>query len=272
MPNRIIHDKATASPTLHQLTGDEERLHWRLTTKADDYGRFDADPRVLLANCFPLRAGEWKPARVECWRDALVRAGLIRLYMVAGRLYGAYLTWGTYQRERQSKPKYPAPEEGTPYAPTVPPPSAATRGDLPPSAATRGSRAHARESLAVSRESVETESRESGHVRSGGDLPPSAAAGPASALGAVAQGNGHRPLFAMWPEIERALTRCRILGAARPLHDARWWLAELEANDTVDLIAELLKAEAWLVSNPKRGKSDYRRFLHNWLARADREE
>lgn len=81
-----------------------------------------------------------------------------------------------------------------------------------------------------------------------------------------------KPLFAMWPEIEHALNRCRLLGTAQPLRDARWWLAELEANDTVDLIAELLKAEAWLVSNPKRGKSDYRRFLHNWLARADREE
>jgi hypothetical protein len=267
MPNRIIHEKATASPTLNMLSGDEERFHWRLTTKADDYGRFDADPRVLMANCFPLKVGHWKPALVECWRNALSAAGLICLYTVRERLYGAYTAWDAYQRKRESKPKYPAPEEGVVYAPSMPPQIAATRRDSPQLAAY--ARAGVSRAVIESRE-ARAESREAGRAGSGGEPPPSAATGPLSPLDPDA--NGHRPLFALWPEIEKALGRCRILGAATPLQDARWWLAELEANQTVDLVEELLKAEAWLVSHPRRRKSDYRRFLHTWLARAEREE
>ena len=47
---------------------------------------------------------------------------------------------------------------------------------------------------------------------------------------------------------------------------------ELRANPGVNLAAEVLKAEAWLTTNPKRApKSDVPRFLHSWLSRADRE-
>ena len=41
-----------------------------------------------------------------------------------------------------------------------------------------------------------------------------------------------------------------------------------EAYPAVDVYQEIKQATAWLMSNPKNRKSDYRRFLNNWLSRA----
>lgn len=41
-----------------------------------------------------------------------------------------------------------------------------------------------------------------------------------------------------------------------------------EAYPAIDVLRELRKAEAWLISNPKNSKSNYERFLNNWLSRA----
>jgi hypothetical protein len=41
-----------------------------------------------------------------------------------------------------------------------------------------------------------------------------------------------------------------------------------EAYPAVDVMGELKKMAAWLVSNPKNRKSDYPRFINNWLAKA----
>lgn len=41
-----------------------------------------------------------------------------------------------------------------------------------------------------------------------------------------------------------------------------------EAYPAVDVKAEILKAAAWLDANPLNRKSDYKRFLNNWLSRS----
>lgn len=123
MPSRIIHDKCRKSRTLNALSSDAERLFWRLTTAADDYGRFDADPRVLLSDCFPLKVEEIKAKQVETWRNELTKIveddelPLIRLYTMKGRTYGYFVTWTNHQRDRSKeknppKPKFPSPEDG----------------------------------------------------------------------------------------------------------------------------------------------------------------
>lgn len=125
MPSRIIHDKCRKSRTLNALSAEAERLFWRLTTAADDYGRFDADPRVLLGECFPYKIEIFKSAQVEKWRDELTVMGdpdeepLVRLYSLKGRVYGYFVKWTDYQRDRSKeknppKPKFPAPEDGVP--------------------------------------------------------------------------------------------------------------------------------------------------------------
>jgi len=41
-----------------------------------------------------------------------------------------------------------------------------------------------------------------------------------------------------------------------------------KAYPAIDLKAELAKAQAWLIANPKNRKSNYARFLNNWFVRA----
>lgn len=42
----------------------------------------------------------------------------------------------------------------------------------------------------------------------------------------------------------------------------------IDTYRAIDVPAEILKAASWLMANPKNTKSQYARFLNNWLARA----
>jgi len=119
MPSRIIRESCRTSPSLDQLSDGAERLWWRLITIADDHGRFDADPRVVEGNAFPLKIGRLKLSTIEKWLAELTTDSpdgnlpLVILYEVSGRRYGFIPSWFKHQRRRESKPKFPAPEEGT---------------------------------------------------------------------------------------------------------------------------------------------------------------
>lgn len=150
MPSRIIRESALTSRTLNQLSDAAERMFWRLTLVADDHGRFDADPSVLLAKCFPLKVAAIRPVRIEKLRAELVAAGAIDLYEVDGRLLGHFPKWFDHQRSRPSKSKFPEPPNataagrGSPRAAANgggPPQDAADRGDSPESAARASTRA-----------------------------------------------------------------------------------------------------------------------------------
>jgi len=158
MPDRIIRDRSRQSPTLKLLSDAAERAWWRLTVYADDYGRFEADPEVLLAGLFMRRPLGWTPLKMrkvlEEWTN--LEDPVVHLYRVDGddRVYGHAVTWAEHQRERDSKPKFPDPP----------------CGNLPQTAA------KCRESLQLaayseSRESVSTESREAGAEVSSAPLP-----------------------------------------------------------------------------------------------------
>ncbi|MDP3702950.1 MAG: hypothetical protein Q8R78_00960 [Candidatus Omnitrophota bacterium] len=132
MPSRIIRDSIRTSPTLDELSDGAERMFWRLVTVADDYGRFEADPRVLLSQCFPLRVDRLKVKQIAEWFEEMVKTDLARCYQVNGRTYGYFPTWEKYQRIRAKESRYPAP----PSARNAPhePASAAESDDMPPSA------------------------------------------------------------------------------------------------------------------------------------------
>jgi hypothetical protein len=79
-------------------------------------------------------------------------------------------------------------------------------------------------------------------------------------------------LFRIPDAIVAALERCPTLGRQARLKSPEWWQAEIRANAGVDFAQELLKAEAWLRSNPRRApRKDFARFVHAWLARAERD-
>lgn len=109
MPNRIIKESICTSDTIDKLSAEEERLFYRLIVQADDFGRFDGRPAVVLAGCFPLRVHEISIEQVETWLQALADADLIRFYWVDGRRYIYFTTWDKHQQKRAKRSKYPEP-------------------------------------------------------------------------------------------------------------------------------------------------------------------
>lgn len=116
MPNRIIKESCRTSPTLAALSDAAERLFYRLTTAADDYGRFERDAEIIKGNCLPRV--KWPISKVEACLSELgiCAAGedepLAIYYQVKGRIYGQFTKWEEHQRKRESKPKFPGPEDG----------------------------------------------------------------------------------------------------------------------------------------------------------------
>lgn len=230
MPNRIIRESCRTSETLNSLSAEAERLFWRLTTVADDYGRFEADPRVLLAQCFPLKVGALKVESVGRWFLELVTCGLVTTYDNTGKVLGFFVTWDKHQRRRARHPKYPAPTDDSIRCHVL--------SDVPEESRNRG-----------------IEKR--GVVQNG-------ASAPTHTPAAIA--------FEIPASVQQALSRAPILGAVKRLQEPAWWQAQVRANGRrgIDFAAELLKAEAWLTTNPRRApKHDHARFLHSWLGRAE---
>jgi hypothetical protein len=127
MTSRIIRESALTSYSLDQLSDGAERLWWRLTAVADDHGRFNADPRVLCAMCFPIKAVGMDPARIDAWLDELVAIDGVRRYDVDGHAYGYFVNWTKYQRPPRYKAKWPPPPNSRHE-----PPSADGSGYNPP--------------------------------------------------------------------------------------------------------------------------------------------
>lgn len=111
MPNRIIRESCRTSPNLARLSGDEERIFWRLTTVADDHGRFEADAEVVRAACFPRQLQYASLSKVTKWLQAMSEAQLVLMYQVNGKTYGQFVNWAKHQRVRAEHSKYPAPTE-----------------------------------------------------------------------------------------------------------------------------------------------------------------
>lgn len=102
-------------PKLARVGHAAERLFWRLRTVADDYGRFEAEPELLLAYCFPRQTREFKAAELEAWRDELMTVDVIQLYEVSGRTFGYFVDWKERRRAKHSK--FPDPATGIPTPP-----------------------------------------------------------------------------------------------------------------------------------------------------------
>lgn len=107
MPNRLLRDW-TDSLRFDGITAEAERLFTRLIMKADDYGRFHAEPRLIKASCFPLFDNLRTPDLVR-WLDELSTRQLILRYEAEGRSLLAIVNYG--QRLKQSRAKFPPPPD-----------------------------------------------------------------------------------------------------------------------------------------------------------------
>jgi hypothetical protein len=107
MPNRIIRDW-TNSTKIEQLTVHAERLFTRLIMKADDYGFFHANPKLLKPLLFPLLIDQIREADISRWTAECEKAGLIVLYEIESKQYLQIVDFN--QRLRIKSAKFPAPQ------------------------------------------------------------------------------------------------------------------------------------------------------------------
>ena len=238
MPNRMIRESCRTSATLNGLSAEAERLFWRLTTVADDFGRFEADPRVLLATCFPLKVGVLKIEAVRRWFEELTACSLVQTYANGCKQLAFFPTWSKYQYTRARTSKYPAPT------------SVSICSHVPT------------DSLVVTGSTGTTEKHES--TEKHGDGAPGAPADTARPAPALIQ-------FRINASITEALDRAPRLGAEARIRTPLYWQALVRAHGGVDYAHEILKAEAWMVANPgKAPRKNLARFLASWIGRAER--
>lgn len=110
MPNRILRDW-TASDKIDRLSQGAEVFFTRLIMKADDFGLYYGNPKLLNSALFPLRDFENK--QVFTWLMECVKAGIIRKYSVDEKDYIQIL--GFDQRLRLMKSKFPSPPENAEF-------------------------------------------------------------------------------------------------------------------------------------------------------------
>lgn len=119
MPNRMIRDW-TASKKIDLISVQAEVFFIRLCMKADDYGSFHGDTKLLKSFLFPLRSDSIREADITRWMAECQKAGLLLFYNADSKPFVRIIDFG--QRLRNKKNKFPDP----------PGELAATRGDSRP--------------------------------------------------------------------------------------------------------------------------------------------
>lgn len=107
MPNRILRDW-TDSEIVDKLSAKAEVFFTRLIMKADDFGCYHANAKLLKANLYPLR-DNMRPSDITPLLTECEVVGLVRTYTAAGKEFLYILNFG--QRLRQANRKFPEPPE-----------------------------------------------------------------------------------------------------------------------------------------------------------------
>jgi hypothetical protein len=89
MPDRFIRESALTSESVAQLSDFAERLFWRLTTVADDFGWFVANPAVIQGRTMPLVNGI-TPKKIFAALQELENAGAVAPYESEHRFYATF--------------------------------------------------------------------------------------------------------------------------------------------------------------------------------------
>ena len=109
MPCRYIREEYLTSEHVDMLDVHAERFYFRLFLVVDDFGRFDANAKILRSKCYPLK-DDIRTADISRWLAACEKAGLILLYTAAGKQYLSVNRFSqTRANCRSSKSKYPDP-------------------------------------------------------------------------------------------------------------------------------------------------------------------
>lgn len=109
MPNRILKDSIRTSDTIDSLSWFQEVFFYRLIVSCDDYGRFDARPKIIKGALFPLK--DVTENQITDALNKLSSVGMVKTYMVNSRPYLQITTWARHQQIRSQHAKYPGPDE-----------------------------------------------------------------------------------------------------------------------------------------------------------------
>ena len=121
MPSRILKDSILTDKAFNSLTLTEESIYHRLLVSADDYGIFYADPILLLRILYP-RKTDITEEIIREGLDHMEEAGIISRYTAEGEDYLKICSWENNQRLRNSRHKFPVPEEEEPTTESAPDP------------------------------------------------------------------------------------------------------------------------------------------------------
>ena len=105
MPLRMLRDW-TDSEAVNDVSWQAEVLFVRLIMKADDFGRFSANPKLLKSLLFPLKDG-FRESDISSWLQEIEAAGLIATYQCESKPLLEIVKFD--QRLRTKKGKWPAP-------------------------------------------------------------------------------------------------------------------------------------------------------------------
>lgn len=109
MPNRYLRASYIESESINSLSWEAEATYLRLLVTVDDYGRLDANLKLLRPKLYPLRLEQVREANLERWIAECVRAGLVRRYVVQDKEYLQMMKW-EQGRAKESKCPDPPPE------------------------------------------------------------------------------------------------------------------------------------------------------------------
>ena len=107
MPTRYLKPGVRDSEAIDNLSPQAENIFYRLLVTVDDFGRFDARPAMIKAQCFPIKESVSINKCKELLEE-LSRANLILLYEAEGKPYLQMCKWDNIPRAKESK--YPAHE------------------------------------------------------------------------------------------------------------------------------------------------------------------
>ena len=105
MANRVLRDWTT-SEAVDNLSPEAEVFFTRLIMKADDYGSYHANPKLIKAALFPLK--DYTSKQIEIWLKELISSNIVFKYQVEGKDYIRIDNFG--QRLRNMRNTFPQPD------------------------------------------------------------------------------------------------------------------------------------------------------------------
>lgn len=143
----MIRDGWLESEAVNQLDAAGEVFFLRVCLRADDFGRYHANPTLLKSNLYPLSENV-RSTDIPRWLAACEKAGLVRCYEADAKPFLEILKFR--QRIRSDvKPKYPNPPRSAadsrgppPYASAEPKAKALASADAGGRARANGEKSH----------------------------------------------------------------------------------------------------------------------------------